>query len=593
MSGRDAVPGCGIGVNVSEDIKITFASVCSGIEAASVAWEPLGWRARWFSEIESFPCCVLKHHWPTTPNLGDMTKIPNMVRYMDRAPDVFTGGTPCQAFSVAGNRNSLDDDRGNLTLTFVEIANALDKKREELGQEPTIIMWENVPGVLNTKDNAFGCFLAGLAGNEDPLEPCERPEQGPTSSKFTSVQKKQWGIDKKTGNLFPKWPSVGVVVGPQRAIAWRVLDAQYFGVAQRRRRVFVVASAREGFDPAEILFEFEGMRRDTPPSRETGEEVTGTIGARTSSGGGFSTDFEVAGGLQAVSAYGQRGQFGGLEEVEVSDTLRATGADCGGGSEALAVYGGNNTAGPIEVSPALNANRGCHNPGDFEAGALCVTGDKTHTLTGEGHDASEDGTGRGTPVVATLDANYGRLQGCSGQDANHGHSHLVPVQNLISFPAEMSGTPAAQAVNISPALSVTHTIAFAQNSRDELRLEGGDSQVVGALKTGGGKPGQPYPAIADIDSMRVRRLTPRECERLQGFPDDHTLVPIKPVPAHNQEKQRQRMLNGDTNFSEIDGVIYVMSKDGPRYKAIGNSWAAPCARWIGQRIDNWLRRATA
>nr|WP_109866256.1 phage N-6-adenine-methyltransferase [Escherichia coli] len=204
-----------------------YGSVCSGIEAASKAWEPLGWKPVWFSEIEPFPSAVLAHHWPEVTNLGDMTKIADAVRAGDvEAPDVLVGGTPCQAFSIAGLREGLSDDRGQLTLSYVELANAIDAKRRERGEPEAIIVWENVPGVLSSKDNAFGCFLAGLAGESCELQPAGG-----------------------------KWTHAGCVSGPERVIAWRVLDAQFFGVAQRRRRVFVVASARKGFDPAEILFE--------------------------------------------------------------------------------------------------------------------------------------------------------------------------------------------------------------------------------------------------------------------------------------------------------------------------------------------------
>jgi site-specific DNA-cytosine methylase len=206
---------------------IRFGSVCSGIEAASVAWGTLGWKAAWLSEIEPFPCAVLKHHYPDVPNYGDMTLLPARITSGEiEAPDLFCGGTPCQAFSVAGLRNSLDDARGNLSLTFCEIANAIDDRRSVRGKSPSIVFWENVPGVLNTKDNAFGCFLGALAGEDDAL-------------------------------VAPggKWTNAGFIDGPQRTIAWRVLDAQYFGVPQQRRRVFVVASARDNFDPAQILFE--------------------------------------------------------------------------------------------------------------------------------------------------------------------------------------------------------------------------------------------------------------------------------------------------------------------------------------------------
>ena len=174
-----------------------FGSVCSGIEAASVAWHPLGWRAAWLAEIEPFPCAVLAHHYPDTPNLGDMSTLAARILSGEvEAPDLFCGGTPCQAFSVAGLRRSLGDARGNLSLTFCEIADAIDTMRRIRGHQPDIIFWENVPGVLSTRDNAFGCFLAGIAGEDEPLEP--------------------------PGG---KWAHAGAVLGPKRAVAWRTLDA--------------------------------------------------------------------------------------------------------------------------------------------------------------------------------------------------------------------------------------------------------------------------------------------------------------------------------------------------------------------------------
>jgi len=240
-----------------------YGSVCSGIEAASLAWETLGWTPAWFAEIEPFPSAVLAHHWPQVINLGDMTKIAARVTAGEiECPDVLVGGTPCQAFSVAGLRAGLEDARGQLTLSYVELANAIDAKRRERGEKEAIIVWENVPGVLSSRDNAFGCFLAGLAGESEELQP--------------------------PGG---KWSDTGCVYGPQRTIAWVIKDAQYFEVAQRRCRVFVVASARKDIDPAKILFEFEGMRRDTPPSREAGQAVTGTLSSRTTAGGGLGTDF--------------------------------------------------------------------------------------------------------------------------------------------------------------------------------------------------------------------------------------------------------------------------------------------------------------
>ena len=241
---------------------ITYGSVCSGIEAASVAWHPLGMKADWLAEIEPFPSAVLAHHYPNTPNHGDMTKLAALVLARKiQAPDVLVGGTPCQAFSVAGMREGLSDPRGALTIKYVELADAIDYVRALDRKPPAVTVWENVPGVLSDKGNAFGCFLGALAGEDSELHPSGK-----------------------------RWPDAGCVYGPKRTIAWRVLDAQYFGLAQRRRRVFVVASARDGFDPIEVLFEREGTRRDSPPGREKKSALHPTL---TAQGGGSLDDREA------------------------------------------------------------------------------------------------------------------------------------------------------------------------------------------------------------------------------------------------------------------------------------------------------------
>ena len=465
-------------------VSMTFGSVCSGIEAASVAWHPLGWRAAWLAEIEPFPSAVLKHHYPEVPNLGDMTALPDLIRAGQvKAPDMFCGGTPCQAFSIAGLRRSLEDTRGNLSLTFCEIADAIDDVRRSRGDAECIVFWENVPGVLSTKDNAFGCFLGALAGCDSAIEPLAA-----------------------TG-----WTDAGVVDGPRRAVAWRLLDAQYFGLAQRRRRVFVVASARDGFDPAAVLFEWDGLRRDSAPSREAGEAT-------------------ARGTARSVALRGREG--GATAELgdEVQNCLRAS---SGGGDKAhVLAFGGNNQAGPIDVATARNACASASGRMDFETETFLVQ--PTHTLRGEGFDASEDGTGRGTPLVPVafhptqdpISSTDGTTH-CIGTGSSHGSATVAVGVQAEYYSHDYCHDRVYSADGISPALNCSqdHTIRTA---------------------------------------MQVRRLTPVECERLQGFPDGYTAIPWRKKPA-----------------SECP--------DGPRYKALGNSWAVPVVHWIGKRIDDAVR----
>jgi DNA (cytosine-5)-methyltransferase 1 len=221
----------------------TFGSLCSGIEAASFVLEPLGIQPLWLSEIADFQSRFLKEKYSKTPNLGDMNDIPKMVDDgVAEAPDLVCGGTPCQAFSLAGWRNGINDDRGQLTLKYIDIVDAIDRKRREKGLCRTVFFWENVEGALTDKTNAFGCFLAGLIGLEEPLV-----------SPLGPIKK----IVDKDGNetfVYPKWPNAGVVHGVERNIAWRVLDAKYFGLPQQRRRIYLIGGGKD-FLPEEVLFE--------------------------------------------------------------------------------------------------------------------------------------------------------------------------------------------------------------------------------------------------------------------------------------------------------------------------------------------------
>lgn len=508
---------------------ITYGSVCSGIEAASVAWDGLGWKAAWFAEIEKFPAAVLAHHYPDIPNLGDMTKIAAGVRAGSvPAPAVMVGGTPCQAFSIAGLRKSLDDPRGQLTLAYVDLANAIDEKRVSNGEPPAVHLWENVPGSLSTDDNAFGYFLAGMAGEDEAFEPGPRPEQGKNGP--------GWRWKKSDGKHVAKWPKSGCVIGRQRKLAWRLLDAQYFGVAQRRRRVFVVSSARNDVDPAEVLLEFDGVRRDSPPRRETGQAVA-PLTANGSGVGG--PDFSHAAAGHLISA-----------------------------------FGGGNCSGALNVAACLTA-KGQRNDFDVETFAVqSATGEVSHTLTAEGHDASEDGTGRGTPTVA---------YGFQTRIARNGRGDMADVCHTLSAESGETGKgDAAPCV----ARCVEHA-AFAENTRGELRLFNGDGQITGALSAGGGKPGQGFPSV--VSHCEVRRLTPKECERLQGFPDGWTLIP---------EKKRNILAADELAYLRLmypdmpEEEAHRLAADGPRYKAIGNSMPVPVMRWIGNRIANQIMLVT-
>ncbi|EHK4491876.1 Dam family site-specific DNA-(adenine-N6)-methyltransferase [Salmonella enterica] len=468
-----------------------YGSVCSGIEAASVAWESLGWQPAWFAEIEAFPSAVLAHHWPDVTNLGDMTGIAAAVHAGDvEAPDVLVGGTPCQAFSIAGLRYGLADKRGQLSLSYVELANAIDDKRRERGEEEAIIVWENVPGVLSSKDNAFGCFIGALAGESCELQPAGG-----------------------------KWPNAGCVYGPSRIVAWRVLDAQFFGVAQRRRRVFVVASARKEFDPAEVLFEFDSMRRDTPPRREPQTAVTTDTGSGIEGGSHWDNPANPhptlnqsnnIGGIGASNqeVFSQRGA--GLVSGAYSDISRtllakendSTAEDL---DTYILAYGGGNTGGNIDVATACTAH-GVRM--DFDTETFAVHGTQDPDTNHE--------------LAHTLGRNHGQ-------------------ENAI----------------------ITEPYTMAIRGREEgSTVEVRNDGTANALLTpNGGRAGMGVGAVGW--GMQVRRLTPVECERLQGFPDNHTLISWRGKDAAD-------------------------CPDGQRYKAIGNSMAVPVMRWIGERIAEAL-----
>jgi len=369
--------------------QVRYGSVCSGVEAATVAWDSLGWTPVFFSEIEPFPCAVLKHYYPAVPNYGDMTKF---AEWPNESIDVLVGGTPCQSYSVAGLRAGLADPRGNLMLTYLAIA---DRYR------PEWLVWENVPGVLSSNGGRdFGTLLGMLA---------------------------------ELGYGF----------------AYRVLDAQYFGVAQRRRRVFVVANARSWQRAAAVLFESHSLQGHPAPSRETREGVAET----------FADRFGISHENHEELAW----------PAEVASTLNAAFGSKQGLEDQHALGGA-----PLFV-PAVAGSLTAKGPGAMGAPEV----DAHHFL----------------PVVQTM-----------------GDEDIAPC--LIKRMEAATGTTR-------------------------------DAQIIAVA--------QPV-----ATAMQVRRLTPVECERLQGFSDGYTNIPWRGKPK---------------------------SPDGPRYKALGNSMAVPVMKWIGQRIQ--------
>jgi DNA (cytosine-5)-methyltransferase 1 len=374
---------------MDEGQPMRYLSVCSGIEAATMAWHDLGWTPAGFSEIEPFPSAVLAHHYPNVTNFGDMTKYKEW--NLDGSIDLLVGGTPCQSFSVAGLRKGMDDPRGNLALVYCGM---LDHFR------PNWFVWENVPGVLSSSGGRdFGSFLGAVA---------------------------QLGY----------------------GFAYRVLDAQYCGVAQRRRRVFVVGYLGDWRPAAAVLFERYSLRRDLAPSAPQGKEP--------------SAYFE-----SSLAQY---------REGDIGGTLKASGGVLGGGSETFLVQK------VYETHPADSRVK--------EMGETC------QTVT------SRWGTGGGNvPIVEAYSIR---------EDAGANTFSATP----------LTVTPALQALR--PSVQSHHAQTFV------------------------------------ADSVKVRRLTPTECERLQGFPDGFTNIPWR---------------KKDT------------SPEGLRYKALGNSMAVPCMQWIGDGID--------
>jgi DNA (cytosine-5)-methyltransferase 1 len=405
---------------------VNYLSVCSGIEAATVAWHDMGWKPIGFSEIEKFPSQLLQHHYPHVTNYGDMTKFKEW--NINEPVNLLVGGTPCQSFSVAGLRKGLADPRGNLMLTYLAMADHF---------KPKWLLWENVPGVLSSNGgHDFAALLQGMA------------ELG-------------YGV------------------------AYRVLDAQHFGVPQRRRRVFVVGCLGDWRSAAKVLFESESLCGDITPSRSKGQEI----------------------------------------------------ANC------------------LTKSPASHSS---YNPARSEGNAVIAPYNTAGTLLArdykgiDSYDYSKMAVTWPAEIASTLNASFGSKLGLENQHINSGAPLFVPAQ---AHAFKVRGGCAGGGKGYLGSDNTAFTLSTVQDQQIAVACDMYNGTVQGEVSTtitttGGGVSSGP----SVMQSMRVRRLTPMECERLQGFPDNYTNTPT--------------------------------SSDSTRYKALGNSMAVPVMKWIGNRINN-------
>ena len=429
---------------------VRFGSVCSGVECASLASKDLGWTPAWFSEIDDFPSAVLAHHFPDVPNLGDMTTIAERIRSGEvEAPELLVGGPSCQAFSLSGLRRSLDDERGNLTLEYFKLLDAIDEQRAKFGQLPAMAFYENVEGLLSTHDNAFGCFLSGLVGLDFPVNPPD-------------------------GRKFPK---SGYLVGPKRSCAWRLLNSEYFGSAQSRPRIYVVASAREGFDPRKVLFELSGVRGNHKPSRKKGKTAPATPTA-----GAGSNDRGTEEAIMSVSGDGTIGTLRAethAHEPIVTETIPLVDEKIGTLTACdLVKMPSNQSVANGLMFPELTVFENHRQDARYRE-----LSDKMMTLT------AHMGTGGGN-VPFVVEKNIRHFE------KNIRLFNMQPIEsNMHNAGREIEKTPTLTATDPNPNKN--------QGGVCIVELEG-----------------KPY-------RLRVRKLLPIECERLMGMPDNWTLIPYK------------------------------------------------------------------
>ena len=485
-----------------------YLSVCSGVEAATVAWHELGWSPVAFSEIEPFPSAVLAHHYPHVPNLGDMSKYKEW--NLNESIDILVGGTPCQSFSVAGLRKGLEDPRGNLALTYIAI---LDKFK------PKWCIWENVPGVLSSNGGRdFGSFLGALA---------------------------------ELGYGF----------------AYRVLDAQHFGVPQRRRRVFVVGCLGDGESARKVLFEPESMLGNPPKSRSKGQTVARGSESRSPNGDTtigtlLARDYKGIGNQDLNDGRGLVLEPKVYENHPNDSRVKEMGNTCTTVTSRWGTGGGNV---PF-VQEAYRKSRRAQSVNDYETWVNDGIANTINTF--------DVGDVRTTHAVVALAENTIGRQPQNGGNGN-GFTEDGPMYTLNA--TGVHGVSYAFEPGIAKREGEPNR--FVEEQSPTLRANMGDNQTAVAhtfkIRGGGGDGGKGYLGSDEktftisttqdqqlFANMAVRRLTPIECERLQGFPDDYTNIPWR-------------------KKSE--------SPDGPRYKAMGNSMAVPVMNWIGKRISHIVK----
>ena len=489
-------------------MKIRYASLCSGISCESVAWLPLGWEPVFFAEIDPFACAVLKHHYPDVPNLRDIRNIDG--HEWHGKIDVLIAGCPCQSWSGAGKRKSLSDPRGEIVFEYARIINE--------ARIPASIM-ENVPLLCNTPDDALGQLLGKIVGANAPA---------------------------RSGRPGGRWPCAGLVAGPARWAAWRILDAQFF-LPQRRKRLFIVSvDTGNRIHPLGVLAQLESLPGDFAPGREAGEALAHCVGASVGGASAKEQQLTFVSGdgvpLNALPRHPEtfcmaQGQGGAEVSVNQCPTLTCNheapiafsakdhGGDTGNISPTLRAMphqnshmnGGGPSVGGGQIAiayplqeigrrPTQNGS-GVGNANDpmFTLQASSQHG-IAHTLCGEGHDASEDGTGRGTPLTVSL-------RGREGGNT-----------------AELGG------------------------------------EIANAIRTGGGGSDKPHV----LSEMAVRRLTVREVERLMGLEDDYTLIPYGKGGRRKKDLAEMAAYWGVT-----PEVAATLAADSHRYRAVGNGMAVP------------------